>query len=169
MSQFHQILWLRINLIIEDWVVRRCGYTLSTILTHQIKVINIFWCDGMIEDSTWLRIIDLSILFKDNLCLNSFVNHNESEFAWVSNSFFLDSLLDLFNFILHYNTLLWLTYSISVEDNLLRINTIGFLEHIKDFTNKSTQISSNLIIFMLLKRGLCNIFTTSLIDRSTKS
>ena len=138
MSQFHQILRLRIDLIIKNRVMRRCGDALSAILTHQIKVINVFWCDWMIEDSSWLRIIDLSILFKNNLCLNSFVYHNESEFAWVSNSFFLDSLLDLFNFILHYNTLLWLTYSISVEDNLLRINTIGFLEHIKDFTNKST-------------------------------
>lgn len=169
MSQFHQILWLRINLIIEDWVVRRCSYSLSAILTHQIKVINIFWGNRMIKDSSWLRIINLPILFKDNLSLNSFVYHDEGELALIGNSFFVDPLLDLFDFILHNNTFLGLTYSISVENNLLRVYIIGFLEHLKDFTYKDTQISCNLIIFMLLERCFGYIFTSSLIDWGTKS
>jgi hypothetical protein len=117
---------------------------------------------------TRLWVINLSILVQDKLSLNSLVDHYESKFAGFSYTFRRNTILDLLYFILHYNSFLALTYTITVENKLLRIYVIDFLKCFEDFSHKNAQISSYLIIFMLLKRGLGHILATSLVYRSTQ-
>ena len=59
-------------------------------------------------------------------------------------------LLNLLKFTAHNSFLLLLTNSISVEDQLAWVNTIGSFEGFKSFTHHILQLFSNFLVLSLL-------------------
>ena len=109
--------------------------TLSGLLRYQVEVEllgTIVVLDQLgVDDTTWLRIISLSVSTSNKHSLvDSFVDNYESDWRWATNLVveWLKSFLELTNLLFNDLVSHLGTYSISIDDDLGRLLSYIFLE-----------------------------------------
>ena len=141
-------------------------------LADQVKIVAFTIGERVIKDSTGRRIHQATTVVEDKLRLDALIDHEEDDLAinWIAVIVFLacDGLLDLLDFTCHDSLLLLLTDTISVEDELLGVNSIQLLKAVQGLGHNILKLLSDLLILSLLDVARPVSVETS-VDCSTES
>ena len=121
-------------------------------LAHQVEVVGLLVRQSVIKHGAWRWIHDPAVVLKHELGLDPLVDHHKANLdllaAWARLT--LACSLDLLDLVGHDGFLLLIADTVTVEDQLTRVDSITYLEGFEGLSHHSHQFIGDLLVLSLL-------------------